>query len=240
MPTRLTNRTERLVKMEQLLFRSMSGLRAVELAKACGVDRRTIYRDLSLLDEVGVPIYQENGRFRLEREQYLASIRLSFDETVALLLAASLSRQRNPHLTSAIEKLSHALPESVAAHAHVLVDLLQSDADDAKIEILDTITHAWAEQRCVKLWYGARNGGGVSTREVSVYFVEFKPNGSVYAVGFDTLSQRVRSFKLSRIQRAELLETSYLIPFHFDTKRYLFYLRATSRSRARRSDDHTA
>ena len=92
------------------MFRSAAGLRAVELAEACGVDRRTVYRDLSLLNEVGVPIFQKDGRFCLEREQYLATIRLSFDETVALLLAAAMSRQENPHLTSAMAKLSQALP----------------------------------------------------------------------------------------------------------------------------------
>jgi proteasome accessory factor B len=223
--------------MEQLLFRNAAGLRAVELAEACGVDRRTVYRDLSLLNEVGVPIYQKDGRFCLQREQYLATIRLSFDETVALLLAASMSRQENPHLTSALAKLSQSLPDSVAAHANVLTELTQQQSTDmARVEVLDTITRAWAEQRCIKIWYQPRDDSKLRIRELAVYFIEPKQDGSVYIVGSDSLSKRVRAFKLGRIQRVKLLPTTYQMPFHFDTKRYLFYLRGAAR--ARRSDEH--
>lgn len=232
MATRLTNRTERLIKMEQLLFRAADGLRAVELAEACGIDRRTVYRDLSLLSEIGVPVFQKDGRFCLEREQYLATIRLSFEETIALLLAASTSRQGNPHLTSAMAKLSQALPDPVAAHASLLTQLTQPQAaDSARAEILDTITRSWADLRCIKLWYRSRDESKVRARVVSVYFVEPKPDGVVYIVGFDNLSQRVRAFKLSRVQRVEMLEETYKLPFQFDTKKYLFYLRDAAKMR---------
>jgi predicted DNA-binding transcriptional regulator YafY len=240
MVARLTNRTERLIHMEQLLFRNAAGLRAVEIAEACGVDRRTVYRDLSLLTDVGVPIYQKDGRFCLLREQYLATIRLSFDETVALLLTASSSRQENPHLTSAMAKLSLALPDPVAAHANVLTELTQQTNDAARVEILDTITRAWAEQRCIEMAYRSRAEGEKLVREVSIYFVEPKPDGSTYIVGYDSLTERVRAFKLSRIEQVTLLQTTYEMPFHFDTKRYLFYLRGAAKARRARSDDHSA
>lgn len=216
-------------------------MRAVELAEACGVDRRTVYRDLSLLTEVGVPIYQRDGRFFLEREQYLASIRLSFDETVALMLAAAMSRQYNPHLASAVAKLSRALPEPVAMHADVLTDMVQSESmDPERVEILDTITRAWAQERSVRLWYRAREDGKAREREVRVYFVECKPNGVIYVVGHDTQTRRVRAFKLSRIQQVELLHSTYRMPVQFDIKRYLTYMRGTSRSRANYPDDQLA
>ncbi len=79
----------------------------------------------------------------------------------------------------------------------------------------------------------------VRAREMSIYFIEPKPDGAVYVVGFDSLSQRVRAFKLSRIQRVEVLPTTYQMPFHFDTKRYLFYLRGAAKSKANRADDHS-
>ena len=75
--TRPVNRTERLAEIEQMLFRSVDGLRAVEIAEACGVDRRTIYRDLSLLTDIGVPIAQTNGRFFIKYEHYLAKCNLA-------------------------------------------------------------------------------------------------------------------------------------------------------------------
>jgi len=239
MAARVTNRTERLIKMEQLLFRNAEGLRAVELAEACGVDRRTVYRDLSLLTEVGVPVYQKDGRFCLEREQYLATIRLSFDETVALLLSASMSRQDNPHLTSAMAKLSQSLPDPVADHATVLTQMSRRPAADrARAEILDTVTRAWGERRRIHLWYGTREES--QKREVSVYFIEPRQDGGVFIVGYDSLTQRVKAFRLSRVQRAEILSTTYQLPFQFDTKKYLFYLRDASKIRSARVDDHSA
>ncbi len=241
MAARLTNRTERLIKMEELLFRNASGLRAVELAEACGVDRRTVYRDLSLLTEVGVPVQQKEGRFCLEREQYLATLRLSFNETVALLLAAAVSRQGNPHLSTAMAKLTQSLPDSVAAHANVLTELSQQHAADApRAALLDLLTRAWGEQRCIKIWYRSRDMIKVRAREMSIYFIEPKPSGAVYIVGFDSHASRVRAFKLSRIQRVEVLPTTYEMPFHFDTKRYLFYLRGAAKSITNHSDDHSS
>ena len=216
-------------------------MRAVELAEACGVDRRTVYRDLALLTEVGVPIFQRDGRFFLEREQYLATLRLSFDETVALMLAAAMARQYNPHLASAVAKLSRALPEPVAAHADVLTELVKTQSADAeRVEILDTITRAWAQERSVSLWYRAREDGKAREREVRVYFVECKPNGAIYVVGYDTQTRRVRAFKLSRIQQVEVLHSTYRVPVQFDIKRYLTYLRGTPRTRASYPDDQLA
>ena len=56
MSARLINRGERLTAIERLLFRSGKGLRAVEIAESCGVDRRTIYRDLETLQKLGIPV----------------------------------------------------------------------------------------------------------------------------------------------------------------------------------------
>lgn len=239
MAARLTNRTERLIKMEQLLFKSAAGMRAVELAEACGVDRRTVYRDLSLLNEVGVSINQKDGRFCLQRDQYLATLRLSFDETVALLLAASTSGQENPHLASALAKLSQSLPDSVAVHANALTELIQEQVgESARTGILDTITKAWAEQRCVRLWLRSHDGSELCPREMAIYFIQPKPDGMVYVVGYDGEAERVRAFKLSCIHKAEMLQTSYQTPFPLDTRRFLFYLRGSkSKGKSKRADD---
>ena len=66
MSTQLINRTERLATIEKMLFRAPSGMRVVDIAAACGVDRRTVYRDLNLLNEIGLPIYQKDGRYFFE------------------------------------------------------------------------------------------------------------------------------------------------------------------------------
>ncbi len=226
MANRLIHRSERLAAIERLLFRSPSGLRVVEIAQACGVDRRTIYRDLTLLDQVGMPIYQKGGRFYLNREYYMATLRLNLNESVALFFAARgmahVTEQQNPHVISALEKLSLILPESVAAHLMYLVDSVRGKpVDRAFVAVLETFTRAWAERTRVKLWYRAADSHNTHAHEFATYFIEPSASGSLYAIGFDYLAQQVRAFKLQRIKRVQPLSTRYEIPSFFDRRRYL-------------------
>ncbi|HLU11543.1 MAG TPA: WYL domain-containing protein [Oceanobacillus sp.] len=233
MTTRLMYRTERLVAIEQLLFHSKSGMRAVELAEACGVDRRTVYRDLSLLNEIGVSIYQKDGRFYLDREHYLANVRLNYDELMALLLCASaMSRQgMSPHLVTALQKLSRSLPQPVRAHANRLIEIAQRNKlPDISVEALDTLARAWGDMKKVKIWYESRDGSKVRKREVSTYLIEPKFPGGIYVIGYDSLTKKVRAFQLSRIRRAQVLESRYEIPSHFDVRRYVLYGQEENRS----------
>src|SRR5690606_42013931 len=110
----------RLLRIGTLVCRKAHGMRVVDVAEACGVNRRTIYRDLVLLSESGVPIWQDDGRFGIIREQYLATIRLRFDEAVALYIAARLlsrhADEHNPNIVSALNKLAVAFPDPLAEH----------------------------------------------------------------------------------------------------------------------------
>ncbi len=201
------------------------GLRAVEIAESCGVDRRTIYRDLTLLSDIGVPIHQKEGRFYLDRENYSATIRLNFDETMALFLAARVAAYQeqpfNPHMPTAMDKLAQALPTPIAAHVKMIADGVRKAAPDPRAQsVLETLAHGWAERRKVKLWYSSGDDSRPQAREFSVYFIEPLPNGSVRIVGFDSLVQRVRVFNLARILRARLMPTTYQMP-QYDARRFL-------------------
>ncbi len=223
MATRLTNRAERLIAVEHLLFQSASGLRAVEIADACGVDRRTVYRDLSLLNEIGVPVFQRDGRFYIDREHYLATVRLNRDETVSLLLAAANAAYDEPHLSSALAKLSHALADPFLSQAQT------SAVESLEAQIVETIRRAWGDQRRVKLWYSARESVKVRISEISTYFVCSKPDDPRCVIGFDSLSGRVRAFELNRIQKVEILEHGYQMPL--ETRPYPMYVRGSSKAR---------
>lgn len=215
MATRVMVRTERLATIEQLLFHSAAGMRAVELADACGVDRRTVYRDLSLLNEIGVEVYQKDGRFFLNRERYLASIRLSFDELIALLLAAStaLRMPASPSLLNATKKLTRSLPESIRDYADSLLDVAWRQAVDSHtIEIMDIVARAWGDSRKVRLWYESRDGEKLRLREINIYFLIPRQQGGLYIVGYDSLTRKVRALQLSRIRRAQALSATYEKP----------------------------
>jgi predicted DNA-binding transcriptional regulator YafY len=97
---RIQSKAARLRQIEHRLYNAPRGLRATELAEYCGVDRRTVYRDLQSLEEMGVPVWEDQSRYGIERESYLSTIRLNLNEAVALFFAARLlahhSDEHNP------------------------------------------------------------------------------------------------------------------------------------------------
>jgi predicted DNA-binding transcriptional regulator YafY len=82
--SRTQSKAARLRRIEHKLYNTPQGMGAVELANYCGVDRRTIYRDIESLDSMGVPVWQLDGKFGIEREGYQSTVRLNLNETVAL------------------------------------------------------------------------------------------------------------------------------------------------------------
>lgn len=226
MGTRLVNRGERLTAIERMLFRNDQGMRAVEIAKACGVDRRTIYRDLAMLEKLGVPFSQRDGRFFLNRDYYLASVRMNFNEAVALFLAARVytrsAEQQNPYIISALNKLCSALPETVSNHVDLIADWMRGNPIDRNyVQIMETIIRAWVERRSVKLWAGTSRSGDVQTYEFSPYFIEPTTTGGLYVVGMDRAEEAIRALRIEWIKRAKLLEDTYDIPASFDRRPYL-------------------
>jgi len=220
------NRAERLGVIEQMLSRSTDGVRVVEIARACDVDRRTIYRDLALLTHIGLPIYQKDGRFFINHDYYLATMRLNLNEAIALFLAVrALSRhadQQNPHILSALAKLSAILPPAVSSHVTFLLHTSRSSAvDRGFVSVLEMMTRAWSERRKVKLWYSPVKGESLTIHDFAVYFIEPAANGSLYAVGYDDADRCVCAFKLHCVRRVKALQVTYTIPEHFDPRPYL-------------------
>ncbi len=248
MPTPHMSRSERLLRIEQILARSVRGLRAVELAAACGVDRRTVYRDLALLSELGVPIYQKDGRFSIDRAAYRAPLRLSCDEALQLLLAAAAiarhAHVRNASLESALRHLTHIVPESIAVHAGYRSEREQTEQSGDR-GYFNQLTKAWVEHRRVKLRYWTRDRDNPERRtflemEMLIYFVELMPHGTVYIVGKDSQMGKIRTLKMSRIVDLEVLNTTYEIPLHFDPRPYLAQLREDSESTSTQRQDAVA
>jgi proteasome accessory factor B len=225
--SQMLSRAERLRAIERLLYRAQDGMRVVEIAQACGVDRRTIYRDLDLLSASGVPIWQDSGRFGIERERYLTTVRLNFNEAVALYMAARLlarhSDEQNPHVVTALDKLATALPEPISGYiARTAARVRSRLINDRYIQVLESITLAWSLRRKVRLWYRSPRSGQVRQRDFAPYFVE--PSGSGYAcyvIGLDDWSGEMRTFKLERLERAQMLDQAYEIEDGFDPDQYL-------------------
>lgn len=225
--TRMTSRAARLRQIEELLYRSSRGLSAVDIAEATGVDRRTVYRDIELLSESGVPMWQEEGRFGIVREDYLSTVRLTLQEALSLFIAGRLlarfADERDPHIVSALTKLAGSLPEPLATSlARTAESIARQPVNDHYVQVREAITLGWVQRRKVRLWYRSPRSGDVSMRDFSPYFIEAAGAGySAYVIGYDDYAGAMRTFKLDRLDRAQMLDESYEIPPDFDPQAYL-------------------
>jgi proteasome accessory factor B len=207
------------------LLLSPEGLRAVDLARRLAVDRRTVYRDLDFLSEQGVPLWQNEGHFGLDRSAYLAPIRLSFQEAMALVLAGLLlSRtidERNPHVSAALRKLAVTLPHPLAAYLERAADRVQANqGGQRQVAVLEAVAEGWATGRKVQVSYRSPRSGSLRERVISPYAVEPTASG-IYVIGHDQWADAMRTFKLERLEEATVLAERFVVPGDFDLETHL-------------------
>ena len=230
----MTNPSEtkagRLLQIEALLLAHPEGMTQAELARRLGVNRSTIGRYVTDLPK---HLYiDEANRWVIDREAYLVNVRFSLHEAMAVHLAARLLATRmdrqNPHAAAALRKLGVAL-ERIAPHisAHLCqsadrMDDPESQMSDPKfLGVLEKLTLAWAEGRKVHLWH-RHERGQVDEYRFSPYFIEpYAVGQSVHAIGWREPPGALRTFKVERIERAEIVREDYTIPADFDVRRLL-------------------
>jgi predicted DNA-binding transcriptional regulator YafY len=222
---RLKTRTARLRQLEEILLLKSGGMRAADLSRQFKVNRRTVYRDLDFLAEQGVPIWQENGIFGINRTRYQTTIRLTYHESVALVLAGLLlSRtfdERNPHVIAVLRRLAVTLPEPFSAQLERAAFRTQSQQTNHRhTEVLEAIAEGWGKGHKVQIAYCPPNGEAVRERVIAPYTLE-PTDAGIYVIGHDEASGEIRTFKLERLQSARVLPESYTIPDDFDPAAYL-------------------
>ncbi len=226
------DRTARLLKVEHLLYGNPRGLRPKEIAERCGVCVRTTYRDLLALDqELGLALWEDDGRYGLDRSMFLPPLKLTLLEAMALYLSARLvskyADERDPNVESAFAKLAAVLPPAISEHVQTTVAALaEKPRNPDFVRVFDVLTSAWANRRRVKIGYLWTSPDGsfqkVYERELDPYFIE--PSGighSCYVIGFDHYSREVRTFKVERIKEIEQTAESYEVPEGWSALDYL-------------------
>ena len=212
----------RLQKITHLLYRNPHGLNTSELAKHCRITTRTIQRDLRDLEEAGMPIWEDGGRYGIIKGYYLPPIHFSLEEASALYLAARLlarySDEHNPIIVHALAKLAGAMPEAIAAHIHHTIRCLAYHPENPTFaHVFETIALGWATGRKVRIWHQAAGSENVHEYLFSPYFLEPSSVGyATYAIGHSSWFEDVHTFKMERIRDAQLTEETFKVPEDFD------------------------
>jgi predicted DNA-binding transcriptional regulator YafY len=220
------DRGARILKIQTLLQGNPQGLTTGEIASRTGVNPRTTYRDIRALEAMNVPIYEDRGRILIDRNYFVAPVKFTLPEAMALLMGVRLMHkatdEANPDVADAFTKLAAVLPPAVAPYVHATVRQMEGRPPNPTYSrVLQTIALGWAGNKAVRIWYPGSDHE-VKPRLIEPYFLEPSLIGhSSYVVAKDRGLDQMRTFKLERISRAEPTGESYQIPGDFDVNSYL-------------------
>lgn len=221
-------KTERLMNIWLLLANNPSGYTARELADRFDVNERTIYRDfISLGLDLSVPVYDDKKRWKISDSHFLPPIQFTLPEALNIFLAARLmlsySHRYDPNIDATFTKLSVVLPEALSNQVRKTMDWMQQLTKDEKvIRNLATVAEAWVSQRKLNITYLPLNARTAIERVIEPYHIEPAAFGHAsYVIGYCNLKNAIRTFKIERIETAELTSDIYNIPPGFDANEYL-------------------
>lgn len=209
------------------------GYNADSLADACQVSKRTIFRDLDMLRECGVPVlfHDEQKRYFLNGEFFLPPTNFTTEEALALIvLCHELGGSGGvPFYTaarSAASKLESALPGRLREHLLKLTQAVEINLEPRNSSLEENeptyqqLLRAIAHRQEVRLEYQSLTEWEHISTKLSPYRVLFSRR-SWYVVGRSSLHREVRTFNVSRIHSLEVLDTHFTIPPRFSLERYL-------------------
>jgi predicted DNA-binding transcriptional regulator YafY len=224
-------RISRLLKLLQAL-RAGNGQNASGIARACGVSRRTVFRDLETLRAAGVPLKfeKDDGRYSIEDDHFLPPTNFTPDEALAIIaLATRLGADDGlpffqPARTAALKLLSN-LPASLRTKYLRLsksIDLrLDSLARLTGLEsVYDQLVKAIAARRVVRITYGSLTEWELIETNLRPYQLLFNRR-TWYVVGRSSLHKEPRTFNVGRIKSLAESNEKFSMPRGFSIERYL-------------------
>jgi predicted DNA-binding transcriptional regulator YafY len=213
------DRAARYLKIALILRDHPDGISAQELADHVGVSKRTAYRDLEAMStDAELPIWQEGGKWGLQRGAFLQPLALTLHEATTLFLAARMlakaSDEHDTELIGAFVKLAQILPPVLAEHVQATVDVFSTTPPNERFtRVFRALAEAWATRRVVEIEYDASiydPAGGRRRTRVQPWAIE--PSAlthALYLIGWDESRTARRTFKVERILAASLTPDSF-------------------------------
>jgi predicted DNA-binding transcriptional regulator YafY len=219
------------------LLQAHSRLSGSELARRINVDVRTLRRYIKVLEDIGIPITAERGRYgaySLVAGFKLPPMMFSDDEALAISIGLMAARglglaDAAPAVASAQAKLERVMPPTLKKRVRAVDETVTLDLRGARSAgnnaALLQLSGAAQSRRRVHFDYRAADGAD-SAREFDAYGLTFR-TGHWYVVGHCHLRGGLRSFRLDRIGEVRPLDKSFGRPEGFDAAAHLSFSIAT-------------
>lgn len=225
--------TTRVLTVLELLqsHRQISG---PKLAERLEVDVRSVRRYILMLQELGIPIEGERGRYgtyRLQRGFKMPPLMFTEEEALALTLGLLAAKRvgiamTTPSVEGALAKIDRVLPEAVRERVQAVQETLVLNIASSELarpapgsSVVLTFSTATQQEKRVWMRYRASQAGETE-RAVDPYGLIFQA-GLWYTVGYCHLRQDLRIFRLDRVLHVEPREESFTRPPGFDALGYL-------------------
>jgi predicted DNA-binding transcriptional regulator YafY len=213
------------------LLQTHARLSGAELAERLEVDRRTVRRYVSMLEDIGIPITAERGRdgaYRLVSGFKLPPMMFTDDEALALSVGLLAARglglaHAAPAVASAQAKLERVMPAKLKRRVRAVDETvtLESSQSVTPLDNQALVHLSGAAQARLRVRMQYRTPQGDDTeREFDAYGLAHR-GGRWYAVGMCHLRKGVRSFRLDRVRSVETLQEHFARPEQFDALAYL-------------------
>jgi proteasome accessory factor B len=225
---------KRITRLLKLIYLLQSGpaKNSAGLAKACGIGRRTIFRDLETLRQAGVPLEfdRKDKRYSIPGASFLPPTELTAEEALSLLaLAAEMGRNEalpfyEAAYTAAL-KLEANLPAKLRQEFGRLSRAVKIRFDQigrlsGKFDIYQALLHAIETRRAVEITYQSYTEWEQITTRLRPYQLLFSRR-SWYVIGRSSLHREVRMFNVTRIGSLKQLIERFAVPQGFDLEQYL-------------------
>ena len=198
-----------------------------ELARRLEVGERTVRRYVAMLQEMGVPVEAERGRYgaySLRPGFTLPPMMFTDEEAIALALGLLSARRLGlsgaaPAVEGAQAKLERVMPdglrERVRTFEEVVVPAAVAPARLPAGDIVVTMSAAVRERRRVKMRY--RSGTSEETERVVDPYAIVQGDAFWYTLGYCHLRRGIRLFRLDRVLAVEGIDEEFELPPGFDT-----------------------
>ncbi|MDF1566012.1 MAG: WYL domain-containing protein [Deltaproteobacteria bacterium] len=221
-------------KLLAMLEKRRTGATVGELSAELKVSVRTVYRDLEVLQDVGVPMVAERDgaevSWRLAGDcPWSKGVPLTLDEVVALHVAGDFldARGSDPWsegLRAALEKVRAAVPgkllERLREHLEVVSASERGRSGSAtRPGVVATVGRALCERRRLMMIYATPGKKKPGPRLVEPLRLHLH-DGGLYLIADDAKRGEVRTFLVDRIQKVEILEERFEPKGGFDLDAY--------------------
>lgn len=214
-----------------MLLDSRGIMKAGALAKILETSERTVYRDIDILCEAGIPIMSipgPTGGYSFMEGYKVSSNTLESGDVFNLLLSSmGIRPERNTdteqQLKNAVIKLENSVSkehreEIMRAKERFFIDADPWWGERIENQNIDVIKKSLIDMKKLKVFY-KKYDGQISERIIRPYGAVVK-NSEWYVAAFCEERNEIRVFKCNRIKNIEILDESFNMPENFNLEEF--------------------